>query len=188
MVSQLAAMPPIIGNDDIAWWNGPCCDAAPEFLEPRHAVRRVIAGDQARVDRADRRADHPVRLDAGLMQCLIDARPDRRRARRHPAAPARPARCSRRQPGGRPSLHRAEPLVIGASSSRRRFCVPGMYATRRARHVEQPGQGRRTLPHTFDGHTPCGCSRRQSRAAAVNLNVAHVSAPSSRHRPAMRRR
>src|SRR6516165_3116577 len=32
-----------------------------------------IAGDHRAVDRADRRADHPVRLNAGLMQRLIDA-------------------------------------------------------------------------------------------------------------------
>src|SRR6516164_11072788 len=32
-----------------------------------------VAGDHRAVDRADRRADHPVRLNAGLMQRLIDA-------------------------------------------------------------------------------------------------------------------
>ena len=37
------------------------------------AGRRAVAGDQAGVDRADRGADHPVRLDAGLVQRLIDA-------------------------------------------------------------------------------------------------------------------
>ena len=33
----------------------------------------LVAGDQAGVDRADRGADHPVWLDAGFMQRLIDA-------------------------------------------------------------------------------------------------------------------
>jgi len=46
--------------------------AAPELLEPWQAVRRFVAGDQARIDGADRGADDPVRLDAGLVQCLVD--------------------------------------------------------------------------------------------------------------------
>ena len=47
--------------------------AAPEFLQRGQAVRRLVAGDQAGVDGADRGADHPVRLDAGLVQRLVDA-------------------------------------------------------------------------------------------------------------------
>ena len=73
MVSQFAAMPPISGIDDIACWNGPCWTRLPEFLESRHPVGWIVAGDEAGVDRADRGADHPVRLDAGLMQRLVDA-------------------------------------------------------------------------------------------------------------------
>jgi hypothetical protein len=34
---------------------------------------RRVAGDQAGIDGADRGADDPVRLDAGLVQRLIDA-------------------------------------------------------------------------------------------------------------------
>ena len=45
----------------------------PEFAQPRQPVLRRIAGDQAGVDGADRGADDPVRLDAGLVQRLIDA-------------------------------------------------------------------------------------------------------------------
>src|SRR5262245_32704813 len=45
----------------------------PEFLEAREPVLRLVAGDQTRIDGADRGADDPVRLDAGLMQRLIDA-------------------------------------------------------------------------------------------------------------------
>ena len=47
---------------------------APEFLQPLQTIFRLVAGDQAGVDGADRRADDPIRLDAGLMQGLIDAR------------------------------------------------------------------------------------------------------------------
>ncbi len=45
----------------------------PEFLQAREPGLRLIAGDQARVDRPDRGADDPVRLDAGFVQRLIDA-------------------------------------------------------------------------------------------------------------------
>ena len=37
------------------------------------AIGHGIPGDQARVDRTDRGADDPVRLDAALVQCMIDA-------------------------------------------------------------------------------------------------------------------
>ena len=40
----------------------------------RRATRsRLVACDQAGVDRPDRGADHPVRLDPGLVQGLVDA-------------------------------------------------------------------------------------------------------------------
>jgi hypothetical protein len=48
-------------------------DAPPEFLEPGKTVLDLVAGDEARIDGADRGADQPVRLDAGLVQRLIDA-------------------------------------------------------------------------------------------------------------------
>src|SRR5688500_15082107 len=48
--------------------------ALPELAQSRQSVFRLIAGDQASVDGPDRRADDPVRLDAHLMQRLVDAR------------------------------------------------------------------------------------------------------------------
>ena len=47
---------------------------APEFLQPLQTIFGLVAGNEARVDGTDGRADDPVRLDAGLMQGLIDAR------------------------------------------------------------------------------------------------------------------
>ena len=48
-------------------------DAAPELAQLREPVGRPVAGDNRGVDRADRSADHPVRLDARFVQCLVDA-------------------------------------------------------------------------------------------------------------------
>ncbi len=45
----------------------------PELLERRQTVVRLVAGDQAGVDRTDRGADDPVWLDAALVQRLVDA-------------------------------------------------------------------------------------------------------------------
>jgi len=47
---------------------------APEFLQPVEAILGLIAGDQAGVDGADRRADDPIRLDPGFVERLIDTR------------------------------------------------------------------------------------------------------------------
>ena len=47
--------------------------SAPEFLQRSETISVRIAGDQAGIDRADRGADDPVRLDAVLVQRLIDA-------------------------------------------------------------------------------------------------------------------
>jgi hypothetical protein len=47
--------------------------AAPEFFHLRHAMFNAIAGNEARVDGSDGRADDPIGFDAGLMQSLIDA-------------------------------------------------------------------------------------------------------------------
>ena len=46
----------------------------PKFLEPREPLPGFIAGNQARIDGADRGADDPIGLDALLMQRLIDPR------------------------------------------------------------------------------------------------------------------
>jgi hypothetical protein len=70
--------------------------AAPELLEPWQAVRRFVAGDQARIDGADRGADDPVRLDAGLVQCLVDpglVGAERTAALQHEDDLARQGRC-----------------------------------------------------------------------------------------------
>src|SRR3954468_11614144 len=45
----------------------------PELAQTRQSILRRVAGDETRVDGADRGADDPVRLDAGLMQGLVDA-------------------------------------------------------------------------------------------------------------------
>src|SRR5262249_8493021 len=46
---------------------------SPEFLETFQPVASRIAGNQACVDGADRGADDPVRLDAVLVQRVVDA-------------------------------------------------------------------------------------------------------------------
>ncbi len=48
-------------------------DPLPEGLQLLQPAARRIAGDDRRVDRADRDAGHPVRLDAGFVQRLVDA-------------------------------------------------------------------------------------------------------------------
>ena len=48
-------------------------DARPKLTKAVEAVFRRIARDQRRVDRAYRRSDHPIGLDAGLVQGLVDA-------------------------------------------------------------------------------------------------------------------
>jgi hypothetical protein len=45
----------------------------PEFLQARQPLLGLVARDQAGIDRPDRSADDPVRLDAGLVQRLVDA-------------------------------------------------------------------------------------------------------------------
>ena len=44
----------------------------PELLQARQAVLGRVAGNEARIDRTDRGADDPVRLDAGFVQGLVD--------------------------------------------------------------------------------------------------------------------
>ena len=46
-------------------------DLAPERLQARHAPLGRVAGDQRRIDRVDRRTDHPIGPDAGFVQRLI---------------------------------------------------------------------------------------------------------------------
>ena len=52
---------------------GALLDSAPELVQCLEAAVGGVAGNQCAVDRADRCADHPIRLDACLMQRLVDA-------------------------------------------------------------------------------------------------------------------
>src|SRR5271169_4565389 len=47
--------------------------ASPELAQFRQPLLWGVPDDQARIDSTDRGADDPIRLDAGLMQRLIDA-------------------------------------------------------------------------------------------------------------------
>ena len=72
-VVQLGRLAPIHGRPDDGLERRSLFDAPPEFLQLAEPILRLVAGDQAGVDRADRRADHPIGLDAGLVQRLVDA-------------------------------------------------------------------------------------------------------------------
>ena len=52
----------------------PIRDPLPELAQPRQPVLPLVAGDQRRVDRADRDAGQPVRLQPRLVHRLVDAR------------------------------------------------------------------------------------------------------------------
>ena len=48
-------------------------DAPPELSQLVEPILWLVAGDDGGVDRAYRRSDQPVGLDAGLVQRLVDA-------------------------------------------------------------------------------------------------------------------
>ena len=48
-------------------------NAMPELLQRREPLARRIACDDGGVDCADRNARYPIRLDSGLVQCLVHA-------------------------------------------------------------------------------------------------------------------
>ena len=48
-------------------------DPRPQFAQPIEPLTDLVAGDDGAVDRADRRADDPIRLDPGFVHGLIDA-------------------------------------------------------------------------------------------------------------------
>jgi len=48
-------------------------DAAPEGVQTLATLLWGIAGDDRSVDRTDRRTDHPIGLDASLVQGLVNA-------------------------------------------------------------------------------------------------------------------
>src|SRR5262249_22959991 len=50
------------------------CHAPPELLKCGKTIVRLVTNDERRVDSANRRADHPIRLDPRLMERVIDAR------------------------------------------------------------------------------------------------------------------
>ena len=52
-------------------------DALPELLQGSQPVVRLVADDDRGVDGADGGADNPIRLDAGVVQRVIDARLER---------------------------------------------------------------------------------------------------------------
>src|SRR5262245_24325140 len=47
-------------------------DPLPKFLKLGQAVFALVAGDDGGIDRADRSADDPVRLDRGFVQRLVN--------------------------------------------------------------------------------------------------------------------
>src|SRR5215831_20019274 len=51
----------------------PAREPSPECLQLLEPVLDGIAGDDGAVDRADRRADHPVRHDAAFTESFVDA-------------------------------------------------------------------------------------------------------------------
>ena len=185
-------------------------NAAPEFLEPGHPVRCIVAGYEARVDGTDRGADHPVRLDAGFMQSLVDANlvgTERAATLQHQhdlaetgrqrdAVGVCPGGCGFVEREGPCACHRMSP--VGDAVARTSFTLRRQRGTRRDRHRKRqaPGQRRRTLPrphHRAFGTRPKSLERLTSGTAFVGLGVkfcclCHVSAPSSRHRPAGRHR
>ena len=46
--------------------------AIPEFAQAIETLLKFVARNNRAVDRADRGADHPIGLDLGLVQCLIN--------------------------------------------------------------------------------------------------------------------
>src|SRR5215472_19269264 len=56
------------------WALEPACEARPELVQPLKPIDDLVAGDDGSIDGADRRADHPVRLDAGFVKRLVDTR------------------------------------------------------------------------------------------------------------------
>src|SRR6266852_894598 len=73
---------------------------------------RRVSGNEAGVDRSDRRADDPVRLDPGFLQCLIDAHligPEGAAALQNEydlAGEAGPVRCAALRGSRRPTFDR----------------------------------------------------------------------------------
>ena len=109
---------------------------APEFLQPVQAILRLVAGDQAGVDGADRGADDPVGLDAGFVQAPDRPRPDRRRARRRPGTRGRSGVAS--APASRPARECLTASAIGgAVTSSILFTWSSKTAPRR-RHLRAP--------------------------------------------------
>ena len=111
-------------------------NAAPEFLESGHTVRCIVAGYEARVDGSDRGTDHPVRLDAGFMQSLVDANlvgTERAATLQHQhdlaetgrqrdAVGVRPSGCGFVEREGPCACHRMSP--VGDAVARTSFTLP----------------------------------------------------------------
>jgi hypothetical protein len=56
------------------WSRGPAFETRPEIVQPLKAIGALVAGDDGAIDGANRRADHPVRLDARFVHRLVDTR------------------------------------------------------------------------------------------------------------------
>ena len=61
-------------NEEIGGTERGGADGLPEFPQPRDALFRRVAGDQRRIDGANRNAGDPIGMQIGLRQSLIDAR------------------------------------------------------------------------------------------------------------------
>ena len=91
-------------------------DHLPELAQPLEAALRRVAGDQRRIDAADRDAVHPVGLEPRLVQRLIDARligAERAAA----LEDQRDGVASGRPPGGRRRARRRQGSGIHAMAS-----------------------------------------------------------------------
>ena len=102
-------------------------DHFPEFLKPLDAGRPLVAGDDGGVDRTDRDARDPFRLEAGAAQRLIGARLVR--AERAAALQDQDALRMRGDAGGfRATICHRGTLAMArhrGDTSRRRQCMPG---------------------------------------------------------------
>jgi hypothetical protein len=110
---------------------GVLLDACPERAQPVEPVLPRVAGDQRRVDGADRRADHPVGLDTRFVHRLVDAglvRAERAAALQHqhglsrrrrgvlPPAPRRAILRGHRAPPVRASHCAVQPPSTGSTA------------------------------------------------------------------------
>ena len=137
--------------------------AAPELLEPLQPVGGLVAGDQAGIDGADRGADHPVRLDAGLVQRLVDA-----------------DLIGAQRPAALEDQDVLAELFRGPAQAARRIGRDSLFCD---------GRSRRSRPLEFADHRLIGdCLRLKDLRCDVFHHGILLNGPSSRRRRAGRRR